>query len=188
MGSAILLVLLLICSWREWPRVMRHYIQNWEVSDSNSARFLAGLWDPTLLQGNRWPLNQNKSIAVININLVKLQTWPYGSQIAVKKNSYTNWSTRFISPKLCVGFSIFHVQQKAWTLWLQIAIIPFKIKIIKPHTVFPPDLWFLSCNKKFKYSMISVWIGAPQKLSWRWTFQTWKFKVLSISLFLNSNF
>ena len=29
-------------------------------------------------------------------------------------------------------------------------IIPLKIKIIeKTHTVLLPDLWFLSCNKKF---------------------------------------
>ena len=30
-------------------------------------------------------------------------------------------------------------------------IIPFKIKVIeKPHTLSLPDLWFLSCRKKFK--------------------------------------
>ena len=41
------------------------------------------------------------------------------------------------------------VQQNAWTLWLYIVIIPFKIKIIKkPHIVLLPDVWFLSCNKK----------------------------------------
>ena len=77
-------------------------------------------------------------------------------------NSYTGWSTRSISLKLCEGFSIFHsvsflleffifVQQKSRTLWLQNVIIPFKIKIIeKPHTVLLPDPWFLSWNNKFE--------------------------------------
>ena len=41
--------------------------------------------------------------------------------------------------------------------------IPFKIKIIeKPHIILLPDLWFLSCNKKFQNSMIFAWVGAPQ--------------------------
>ena len=39
----------------------------------------------------------------------------------------------------------------------------FKIKRIeKPHIVLLPDLWFLSCNKKFQNSMISAWVRAPQ--------------------------
>ena len=55
-----------------------------------------------------------------------------------------------------------NVQQNAWTLWPQNVIIPFKIKTIeKPHTVLLPDLWFLSCNKKFWNSMISARVGAP---------------------------
>ena len=59
------------------------------------------------------------------------------------------------------------VQQSAWTLWLSNFITPFKIKIIeKPHIVLLPDVWFLSCNKKFFNSMISTWVGAPQKLTW----------------------
>ena len=44
-------------------------------------------------------------------------------------DSYMSWSTRFVSLKLCVGFSIFRfrfvfikvynfVQENAWTLWL----------------------------------------------------------------------
>ena len=48
----------------------------------------------------------------------------------------------------------------------------FKIKITeKPHTVLLPDLLFLSCNMKFEKSMISMWVGAPQKLTKRHTFQ-----------------
>ena len=39
-------------------------------------------------------------------------------------------------------------------------IIPFKIKIIqKQHTELLLDLWFLSCNKKFKYSTLSPGAG-----------------------------
>ena len=34
--------------------------------------------------------------------------------------------------------------------------------IEKPHTVLLPDLWFLSCNKKFQNSIISAWVGVPQ--------------------------
>ena len=53
------------------------------------------------------------------------------------------------------------IQQNAWILWLKNVIIPFKIKIIeKPHKVLLPDLWFLSCNKKFENSMISAWVEA----------------------------
>ena len=71
-------------------------------------------------------------------------------------DSYMSWSTRFVSLKLCVEFSIFDsvsfllkfiffFQRNEWTL-----IIPFIIKIIqKPHTVLLPNLWFLSFNKKF---------------------------------------
>ena len=60
------------------------------------------------------------------------------------------------------------VELKVLTLWLYNFLIPFKIKIIeKPHTVLLPQLWFLSCNKKFWNSMISAWVGAPQKLDWR---------------------
>ena len=95
---------------------------------------------PNLVTRHPLTFGQNKLIAGINIKLVKLQSSPWGSQIAVKKNSYASWSPRFISPKLCVGLSIFDVQQKAWTLWLQISIIPSKIKIIKPHTVLLPEL------------------------------------------------
>ena len=76
-------------------------------------------------------------------------------------DSYMSCSTRFVSLKLRVGFSIFHfhfgfikvyifAQQNAWTLWLQNIIIPFSIKLIeKPHTVLLPYVWFLSCNNKF---------------------------------------
>ena len=58
------------------------------------------------------------------------------------------------------------VQQNAWILDFKNIIIPFKIRIIeKSHTVLLPDLWLLNCNKKFWNSMISAWVGAPQKLT-----------------------
>ena len=33
-----------------------------------------------------------------------------------------------------------------------------------------PDVWFLSCNKKFENSLASTWVGTPQMLAQRWTF------------------
>ena len=63
------------------------------------------------------------------------------------------------------------VQQNPWTLLLKNAIITFKIRIIeKPQTVLLLVIWFLSCNKKFENSMIPVWVGAPQKMTWRQCF------------------
>ena len=38
------------------------------------------------------------------------------------------------------------------------------------HTHFLLDLWFLTFNKKFENSVISAWVGAPQKLTWRQIF------------------
>ena len=79
-------------------------------------------------------------------------------------DSYISWSTRFVSLKLCVVFSIFDsvslllkftflfnkMHGPDGTVWLWNVIIPFRIKIIeKPHTVLLPDLWSLSCSKKF---------------------------------------
>ena len=99
-------------------------------------------------------------------------------------NSYTSWSIWFISLKLWVRFFIFNS-----ILFLLNLILLFskkhglfdfltlkrhnsfqKKKIEKPHTVLLPDLWVLSCNKKFENSMISVQVGAPKKLTWRRTF------------------
>ena len=71
---------------------------------------------------------------------------------------------RLVFIKFYIKLYIF-VQHNAWALWLNV-IIPFKIKVIeKPLAVLLPDLWFLSCNKKFENLMISVWVGAPQKNS-----------------------
>ena len=55
----------------------------------------------------------------------------------------------FMSALVYLKVYIF-VQQEAWALWLSNIITHFKIKIIeKPDTVLLPDLWFLSCDKKF---------------------------------------
>ena len=52
---------------------------------------MAGLRDPTLWRGSRWPSGRTCTNAVINIGLVRLsplrmaQSWPWNSQIAVQK-------------------------------------------------------------------------------------------------------
>ena len=81
------------------------------------------------------------------------------------------------------------VQQKVWTLWLsnvkkfKILKFNFKIKKIeKPHTFLLSGLWLLSCNKKFENSVISAWVGAPEKLNWR------RIEVLRTLVFVNGNF
>ena len=87
--------------------------------------------------------------------------------------SYMSWSARFVSSKNVCG--IFHfkfrlffflkfifyifVQRNAWILWLWNVIIRLEIKIIeKPHSVFLPDLRFLSCNGNFrKFRKLKFW-------------------------------
>ena len=74
--------------------------------------------------------------------------------------SYMSWSTRFLYLKLDVGFSIcdyvsfllkfIFLRNKMHGLSDFKRRIFFKIKVKeKPHRVLLPDLWFLSCNKKF---------------------------------------
>ena len=77
------------------------------------------------------------------------------------RDSYASWITRFVSLKVCVGFFIFDsaslfflkfifFQQKGWALGIYNVIIPFKIIMVeKLHTILLPNIWFLSCNKKF---------------------------------------
>ena len=98
-------------------------------------------------------------------------------------DSYMSWSTRFVSLTPCVGFSIFNsvlFLLKFIFLFIKICrlfdlngILPFKIKIIeKLRTVLVPDLSFLTCNKTFWNSIISAWVGAFLKLTWRQIFKT----------------
>ena len=114
-------------------------------------------------------------------------------------NSYTSWSTWFISLKLCVGYFTFDsfsfllnfifLFNKKHELWLKNAIILFKMKIIdKPQTVSLQDLWYLCYNKNLENSMISAWVGAQQKMTRSWIFKTLKIEDLSMSLFLNRSF
>ena len=64
------------------------------------------------------------------------------------------------------------VQQNILTLWLRTL---FNIKVTeKPDTVLRPDLWFLSCNRKF-------WCFKLKK-------SFWEGKVLRTSVFFNGNF
>ena len=134
----------------------------------------------------RWKQNVKKKLLRIKLTLQKMHSFSFSKLQLITvalliRNSYFSWKTWFISLKLCIGFSIFdsvsfllnscyyyfyyfRSTEKNWAL-------PFKIKIIEePNTVLLPDLWFLSCNKKFENSMISTSVGAPHKLTWRWTF------------------
>ena len=48
----------------------------------------------------------------------------------------------------------------------------------KPHTVLPSGLWFLSWNKKFQNSIISVWDEVPQNWAGEKSFKPTIFDVL----------
>ena len=88
---------------------------------------------------------------------------------------------------LFIKISIF-LQQRTRILWAWSLIIPFKIKIReKLRTVLIPDLRFLSCNKNFENSMISVWVGAPKTWFGGKRFQLRILNYWSRSFFLNSN-
>ena len=59
-----------------------------------------------------------------------------------------------------------------------------KWKYQKSYTVFLPDLWFFSCNKKFENSMILAWVGAPQKIDLEMNFlnlENWSFEYVTFS-------
>ena len=94
--------------WGEWPCGLRHCDKNWKVPGTNPTRNLAGLRDPTLLHGSWWPSVWNSSNTVINIRLVRLcpwewpKSWPWGSQIAVKKKlrHFPNWPLSFWNAQL----------------------------------------------------------------------------------------
>ena len=70
---------------------------------------------------------------------------------------YMRWSTRYVSLKPCVRYFVFDsvsfllkIMKYMDILWLLNVIIFFKIKTIeKTYSFLLPDLWFLSCNKKF---------------------------------------
>ena len=107
---------------------------------------------------------KHKSLKTLDkINSTKMPLFSFASSNTVLLlicDSYMSWSKRLVSLKLCVGFSIFD----SFSFLLKFLVlfhrmqglfdfktsIPFKFKIMeKPHTVFLPDLWLLSSNKKF---------------------------------------
>ena len=61
----------------EWPSGLRLCNKNRKVPGSKLARCLAGLRDPTSLQGSRWPSGRMWTKAVINIGLVRLSPWEW---------------------------------------------------------------------------------------------------------------
>ena len=108
-----------------------------------------------------------KSIQVYYFFFCELQLIPVLLLIC---DSFMSWSTRFVSLKLCVGFSVFDSVSfllKFIFLFNKMhglfdCKIPFKMKIIeKSHT----DLIFKLQQEILKW-MISAWVGAPQKLTW----------------------
>ena len=88
-------------------------------------------------------------------------------------NFYTSLDKRFISLKLGVGIFIFNYVSflLQFTFFSNKSMNYLTLKRQnsfqnnnnrKATHSFPPDLWFLRCNKKFKNSMISAWDRALQ--------------------------
>ena len=88
-------------------------------------------------------------------------------------NSCMSWSTRLISLKLCVGFSIFDsvlfllkfvflFNKMLGFFHFKNLIIHFKIKVTeKTHTVLLPDLWFLQ-QQVLKFNDVRVSCSSPK--------------------------
>ena len=89
-------------------------------------------------------------------------------------NSYMSWSTRFVSLKLCVRFSIFDsvlfllkfiflfnkIRELFDFQYFNNFIIPFKIKIIEnPHTALLPDLWCLSFKIQLNLKFNDIYLS-----------------------------
>ena len=150
--------------WRLWKFIQ--YTIHWDKTQMLKKKFL---WTKQRLQ------------KMLSFLFCKLQLI---TVLLLICNSYTSWSTWFISLKLSGEYSIFDSVSLLFNfiflfnkkqglidfLDFSMFIILFKIQIGKPHTVLLPDLWFFNYNKKFENSMISAWIGAPQKLTCRTTF------------------
>ena len=110
-----------------------------------NAKNTIGVWYyvfNTVMTNGRWVVG---SLGRMSVLLMK----PYKSTFLMLEliyDSYMSWSTMLVSLKACVGFSTFLY----FPFFIFNFIIPSKIKITeKPHTLLLPDLWFLSCNKKF---------------------------------------
>ena len=79
--------------WGEWPSQLRRCSKNWKVPSSNPTRRSAGLRDPTSLRGSQWPSGRKCKTQWLtsgewDCTHIMAQSWPWGSQIAVKKKKY----------------------------------------------------------------------------------------------------
>ena len=70
-----------------------------------------------------------------------------------------SWITRLVYLKLCVGFSIL---DSVSFLLKFIFLLNKRLLIEKPHTVLLPDIWFLSCNKKFEIQWFLLELEFPK--------------------------
>ena len=97
--------------------------------------------------------------------------------------SYELKHNAHLSKKVSVGFFIFN--SLSFLLWLSINSLTLKRHSSfqnynnnkAMHSFAPRPLWFLSCDKKFEISIISAWVGATEKLTWRRIFRLRKSKL-----------
>ena len=94
-----------------WPSGLRRCSKNRKVPSSNPTRHLAGLRDPTSLWGSWWPSGRKCKTQWLTSDewgypLAMAQSWPWGSQIAVKIYIYIYEARIF-------HFSIFNVSHKS---------------------------------------------------------------------------
>ena len=114
--------------------------------------------------------------------------------------SYTSWSKRFISLKLCVRFSIFNFPFSFLVKFIFCPTKSIDSMTLKRHNSlqnknnekvtlsFTPTPLILKLQQNvLKFNDICLSWSSP-KLTWRQTFWTYKIEVLTTSLFLNSNF
>ena len=114
--------------------------------------------------------------------------------------SYTSWSKRFISLKLCVRFSIFDFPFSFLVKFIFCPTKSIDSMTLKRHNSlqnknnekvtlsFTPTPLILKLQQNvLKFNDICLSWSSP-KLKWRQTFWTYKIEVLTTSLFLNSNF
>ena len=114
--------------------------------------------------------------------------------------SYTSWSKRFISLKLCVRFSIFDFPFSFLVKFIFCPTKSIDSMTLKRHNSLqnknnekvtlsftPTPLIFKLQQNVLKFN--DIWLSwSSPKLTWRQTFWTYKIEVLTTSLFLNSNF
>ena len=73
--------------WRQWPSGLRRFSKNLKVPGPTSG--LARLMDSTSLWDSQWPLGRKCKTQWLTSGEsgCPSHSWPWGSQIAVKKNS-----------------------------------------------------------------------------------------------------